>query len=288
MVFTVPPKCLVRWVSFTLGPWLWLGVTGTRGVTLHLPSPWPALTGELWLRGTRWQVPARCWPGRSVPQPNLQARLSPLGQAAAGAGRRNKERASRRMVGRFWQLRYRAPGCELGRHRVVRRVWAVKLISPWVLPLGEKMAEGACGGAVPHGCILDVGRGPGGGRPARAARRARALAPWPALGPWPAARAAGEGRCERGLCRYITFCCEHPQENQPAALNEALCSALFFFLFSLPSAYQLFLAAAGLPPRCAPHPAERPPSSRDPRGFHTPRRKTHRRLNGPTDLQSRK
>lgn len=110
---------------------------------------------------------------------------------------------------------------------------ALKLISPWVL-LGEKMAEGASGGAAPHRCILDVGRGPRGGRPARAARRARALAPWPALGPWPAARAAGEGRCERGLCRYITFCCEHPQENQPAALNEALCSAIFFF-FNFPS-----------------------------------------------------
>lgn len=70
MVLTEPPKCLVGWVSFTLGPWLWQGVMGTRGVTLHPPSPWPALTGELWLRGTPWQVPACCWPGRSVPQPN--------------------------------------------------------------------------------------------------------------------------------------------------------------------------------------------------------------------------
>lgn len=57
-----------------------------RGVTLHPPSPWPAPAGELWLRGTRWQVPACRRPGRSVPQPNLAGPSLALGQAAAEPG----------------------------------------------------------------------------------------------------------------------------------------------------------------------------------------------------------
>lgn len=53
---------------------------------------------------------------------------------------------------------------------------------------------------------------------------ARALAP--ARGP---GREAGAG-----LRWYMAFCRRHPQENQRAALNEALCSCFFlFFFFSL-------------------------------------------------------
>lgn len=53
---------------------------------------------------------------------------------------------------------------------------------------------------------------PAGGLPGQPGERV----PWPHGRRWGLASGerAAEGRCERGLCRYITFCCEHPQENQ--------------------------------------------------------------------------
>lgn len=191
-----------------------------------------------------------------------RARLSPLGQAAAGAGRRNKERASRRAVGRFWQ-----PRCRVERWVGTAGCGAVKLISPWVLR-GEEKAEGVCGGAASS--VLGEVPGQRGERvPWRPGRR---------LGPWPAARGAGEGRCERSLCRYITFCCEHPQENQPASPERGSLFGFFFFFlifFSFPpaSTFSGSCRAPSLPPALPAAGSERPPGTpgaRGTRGFHTP------------------
>lgn len=66
-----------------------------------------------------------------------------------------------------------------------------------------------------------------------------------ALGSGPARALALVKEAGAGPCRYMAFCRRHPQENQRAALNEALCSwflavFFFFFPFPLPSPPQLF------------------------------------------------
>lgn len=303
------------------GPWLWQGVTGTRGVTpcilCHRAEPVASSNRQAegrGLGGTPRQVPACHRPGRSLPQPNFSGpslapgtsscRQAPCPQRA-GVRRRNKERASREDGGQVLaaempsagsaMCRLQGGGCEIhlpldafapSQAKARSRCFAG---AAGVLPHAPTSSAG--GEALPGWVFWPGGKGsaclgavPGAGAVASSARS------------WGGEAGAGPAR------RYITFCCEHPQENQPAALNGALCSAFF----NLPSPHQLLLAADRLPSPCRSAPScslqiapellakpppppvmlQRPPEVRGGTVLQNPRRNSYCQL-CPRDLQSR-
>lgn len=155
----------------------------------------------------------------------------------AGVGHRNKERASEEVSGRV--LAAETPSAGLAPSHLQGR-GHVKFISPWMLSPHPRQKPGAgilvegCRGAAPHSYILGMGRGRGPPRPGVLAGRQGERVPWhrPRAGATASSARSQRREARVGLARrYITFCCEHPQENQPAALNGALCSAFFFFIF---------------------------------------------------------